>query len=111
MQTLPEVRERLEELAPLMEKLTELTGKPITTSNDLYYLFHTFMAESCSMGLELPEWANEYFTCDPEDLVKSPLFKGILLEYDIESYNEKLQRLNGGDAQSLNPNYLKTRIN
>lgn len=89
MLKLPEVIERIEKFYPLMNKLTNYTGKIINTPRDMVELYHTFMAES-AMGLTLLPWAYEIF---PNGL----LHDGAGLWHKISSYNNKLKRLTGGE--------------
>ncbi|XP_012285660.1 venom acid phosphatase Acph-1 isoform X2 [Orussus abietinus] len=85
---LPEIQAKVARLNGFMANLTQLTGKHMDDTNDLYYLYHSLMAEY-SMGLRLPEWVYSIF---PE----GDLLDGINLEYEITNYNTALKRLNGG---------------
>ncbi|XP_034942518.1 venom acid phosphatase Acph-1-like [Chelonus insularis] len=88
VQKLPEIQQKLKDFGPLLKNLTNLTGKLINTSTDMYDLYNSLSAQK-SMGLELPRWA--------EDMIPDgPLLDGILFNYKIVHYNEKLLRLNGG---------------
>ncbi|EFN60591.1 Lysosomal acid phosphatase [Camponotus floridanus] len=72
---LPEVQAKIYQFNDLMSNLTKLTGKKMQTLFDLYFLYHTFVAES-SLGLPLAEWAYDYFPY-------GPLFDAIVAQYDI----------------------------
>ncbi|XP_011267548.2 venom acid phosphatase Acph-1 [Camponotus floridanus] len=85
---LPEIKKEMSRFKNIMSKLTELTGKKIEKPLDLYYLYHTFVAES-SMNLTLPEWAYDYF---PD----GPLFDTIVLSYNIASYTSLIRKLYAG---------------
>jgi len=85
---LPETRKKLSQFAELMSKLTKLTGKKIEKPLDMYYLYHTFVAES-SMNLTLPEWAYDYFP-------HGSLFDGTIAAYDIANSTPLLKRLYAG---------------
>ena len=71
-----------------MQNLTEETGKNISNSNDMYFLYHALMAEQ-SMNLPLPNWTTSIFPF-------GKLLDGTNLEYEIFSYNTEMKRLNGG---------------
>ncbi|XP_008555403.1 venom acid phosphatase Acph-1 [Microplitis demolitor] len=85
---LPEVKKEVNKMRPFMQKLSLLSGKIINTTTDFYDMYHNLMAEYI-MGLELPKWTQGIF---PRGL----LWDGIILDYKITHYNEKLRRLNGG---------------
>lgn len=83
-----DVQAQLDKFRPLMRNLTHWTGKKIESSRDMYYLYHSLMAEY-SMGLVLDEWTSNIFP-------HGQLHDGIILDYNIASYNTKLRRLFGG---------------
>lgn len=85
---LPKIQEKMSQFTDMMSNLTVLTGKEIQTPWDMFYLYHTFVAES-SMGLHLPSWAQEYFP-------NGQLFDGIVAAYDIASYTPLLKKLYAG---------------
>ncbi|XP_071563080.1 uncharacterized protein [Temnothorax nylanderi] len=85
---LPTTKKRMSQFTGMMNKLTRLTGKKIEKPLDMYYLYHTFVAES-SMNLTLPEWAYDYF---PD----GPLFDGIVASYNIANSTPLLKRLYAG---------------
>lgn len=91
---LPEVKKEVNKMRPFMQKLSLLSGKIINTTTDFYDMYHNLMAEYI-MGLELPKWTQGIF---PRGL----LWDGIILDYKITHYNEKLRRLNGGKIQIQN---------
>lgn len=85
---LPETEKRMYPLKDMMRDLTNLTGKNIEKPIDIFYLYHTFVAES-SMGLPLPKWAHNYFPY-------GELFHGIVTSYNISNSNILLKRLFAG---------------
>ncbi|KYN43496.1 Venom acid phosphatase Acph-1 [Trachymyrmex septentrionalis] len=84
----PEGQAKIDQFKDMMDDLTKLTGKNIQTLEDLYFLYHTFVAES-SLGLPLPEWAYDYFPY-------GPLFDGTVAEYDITNFTPLIRRLYAG---------------
>lgn len=84
----PEGQRELSKFSELMDKLTKWTGKNISTPWDMYYLYHTLMAEY-SYGLTLPDWAYTVFP-------KGELWNGTVLAYDAASATPLLRRLNAG---------------
>lgn len=72
----------------MMAKLTKLTGKKIETPLDIFYLYHTFVAESF-MNLTLPRWAKDYF---PD----GQLIDGIVTAYNIANSTPLLRKLYAG---------------
>ncbi|XP_018403581.1 PREDICTED: uncharacterized protein LOC108780391 [Cyphomyrmex costatus] len=84
----PEGQEKIGQFKDLMGNLTKLTNKKIETVEDLYFLYHTFVAES-SLGLILPEWAYDYFPY-------GPLFDGIVAAYNISNFTPLIRRLFAG---------------
>ncbi|KAK0159310.1 hypothetical protein PV328_010200 [Microctonus aethiopoides] len=88
IQNSDDVQAQLDKFRPLMRNLTHWTGKKIESSRDMYYLYHTLMAEY-SMGLVLDEWTSNIFP-------HGQLHDGIILDYNIANYNTKLRRLFGG---------------
>ncbi|XP_058801327.1 venom acid phosphatase Acph-1-like [Phymastichus coffea] len=87
-ENLPEVIEKVEKFRDFMSNLTILTGKNISGTYDFYLLYHILTAEQ-SMQLRLPNWTEGLFP-------HGKLLDGILLEYEIFSYTQKMRRLNGG---------------
>lgn len=84
---------KLNELSGFMKNLSEWTGKPIKESVDFFNLYHTLMGEYAN-NFTLPDWTQGIF---PYGL----LWDGIILDYEIVSYNTKLKRLNGGIKNEL----------
>ena len=79
----PEFQVKLERFANFLANLTIETGKIISNSNDMYYLYHALMAEK-SMNLPLPSWTKNIFPY-------GRLLDGINLEYEIFSYNTQMR--------------------
>ncbi|KOC59082.1 Venom acid phosphatase Acph-1 [Habropoda laboriosa] len=84
----PQGKHELSKYNELMKQLTEWTGKSISTPWDLYYLYHTLMAEY-SLGLTLPVWANKVFP-------KGELWNATVFSYNIANSTPLLKRLYGG---------------
>lgn len=91
---LPKTLEKMSQFTELMDKLTKLTGKKIEKPSDMYYLYHTFIAQS-SMNLLLPKWAYDYF---PDGL----LFNGTVAAYNIANSTPLLRRLFAGKSYIQN---------
>ncbi|KAL0113399.1 hypothetical protein PUN28_012514 [Cardiocondyla obscurior] len=81
-------KKTLSRFQDMMNNLTQLTGKKIEKPLDIYYLYHTFVAES-SMNFTLPEWAYDYF---PYGL----LFNATVAGYDIANFTPLLRKLYSG---------------
>ncbi|XP_011691573.1 PREDICTED: venom acid phosphatase Acph-1-like [Wasmannia auropunctata] len=84
----PKIQEKMSQFADMMNDLTVLTGKKIQTPWNMFYLYHTFVAESF-LNLHLPRWAYKYF---PD----GQLFDGIVAAYNIASSTPLLKRLYAG---------------
>lgn len=84
----PEGKIGLSKFNNFMRQLTEWTGKNISTPLDMYYLYHTLMAEY-SLGLPLPSWTRQIFP-DGE------LLNGTVFAYDIASSTPTLKKLYAG---------------
>ncbi|CAK9821619.1 Venom acid phosphatase Acph-1 [Anthophora retusa] len=84
----PQGKRQLSKYDELMKQLTEWTGKNISTPLNLYYLYHTLMAEY-SLGLTLPDWAYKVFP-------KGELWNATVFSYDIANSTPLLKRLSGG---------------
>ncbi|XP_076646048.1 venom acid phosphatase isoform X2 [Halictus rubicundus] len=78
----------LSKFSNFMRQLTVWSGKNITTPLDMYYLYHTLMAEY-SLGLPLPPWTREIFP-DGE------LLNGTVFAYNIASATPELKKLYAG---------------
>ncbi|XP_046387684.1 venom acid phosphatase Acph-1-like [Ischnura elegans] len=77
----------MEENADLFKELTEITGMPITTPEDVQSLYNTLLAEEL-FNLTLPEWTKNYY---PERLLPLTTFSFVL-----NVYTKTLQRIKGG---------------
>ncbi|XP_071564813.1 prostatic acid phosphatase isoform X1 [Temnothorax nylanderi] len=84
---LPEVRKVHEDNKQLFAELSNFTGMPITTVDDVSSLYATLSAEE-QMGLALPEWMKDYY---PDKLIPLALF-----ELQLNTYNDEFRRLKGG---------------
>ncbi|KAJ8664792.1 hypothetical protein QAD02_006454 [Eretmocerus hayati] len=84
----PEIEEKIQKFENYMSNLTRITGKEITTPDDLSQLYHILKAESM-MGLALPEWTKSEFPT-------GKLRDGALLYYDLYSFTLPLRKFNGG---------------
>ncbi|KAI4477258.1 hypothetical protein M0804_012848 [Polistes exclamans] len=83
-----EFKQESEQYKDLQIELTKYTGKDISTPWDIYYMYHTLMAEY-SMGLPLPAWTKPLFP-------NGRLYNGTLYAYKIANYNKSLRKLYGG---------------
>lgn len=84
----PEGKFGLSKFNNFMRQLTEWTGKNISTPLDMYYLYHTLMAEY-SLGLPLPSWTRKIFP-------NGELLNGTIFAYDIASSTPTLKKLYAG---------------
>ncbi|XP_076762931.1 venom acid phosphatase [Xylocopa sonorina] len=84
----PEGKQQLSKYNNLMQQLTRWTGKNISTPWDLYYVYHTLMAEQ-SLGLTLPAWAKNIFPY-------GELWNATVFSYNIASSTPLLRKLYGG---------------
>ncbi|XP_077287940.1 venom acid phosphatase Acph-1-like [Arctopsyche grandis] len=71
----------------LMKELTEITGMPINTPDDVQSLYSTLKAEE-EFGLTLPDWTKSYY---PDKMI--PLTE---TSFILNVYNDELKRLKGG---------------
>lgn len=90
----PEGQKALSKYSDLMKNLTVWSGKNISTPWDMYYLYHTLMAEY-SMDLILPDWAYTVFP-------NGDLWNGTVFAYDAASFTPLLRRINGGEINFFN---------
>ncbi|XP_058801268.1 venom acid phosphatase Acph-1-like [Phymastichus coffea] len=88
VETSSEFKVKLRSFESFMRNLSSNTGKNISHSNDMYFLYHTLMAEH-SLDLPLPKWTKNIFPY-------GKLLDGISLEYKISNYNTEMKRMNGG---------------
>ncbi|KAK2588038.1 hypothetical protein KPH14_004108 [Odynerus spinipes] len=100
---LPEVKEELAAFDDMNAKLTELTGKNISTPLDMYYLYHTFVAESF-MNLDLPDWAYSLFPY-------GRLYNGTIFAYKVANYNKLQKRIYGGAVLRKIIDSMKAHVN
>lgn len=84
---LPEVKKVSEENAELFKNLTELTGMPIKSAEDVSSLYSTLRAET-EYGLKLPAWTNKYYPDKLIDLTE--------LSYIYNVYTPELQKFKAG---------------
>ncbi|XP_054016298.1 venom acid phosphatase Acph-1-like [Hylaeus anthracinus] len=96
----PAGRNALAKYSGLMRQLTEWTGKNITTPLNMYYLYHTLMAER-SLGLALPKWTEGIFPY-------GRLWNATVFAYDIANSTPLLRRLYSGPYLRL---VTKTMLN
>ncbi|XP_001606969.1 venom acid phosphatase Acph-1 [Nasonia vitripennis] len=88
VQNSPEFQAKLSKYDGLMKNLSILTGASMKNSLDVYALYIDLGAE-LSSNLQLPAWAKDYW---PE----GPMLEESLLEYELQNYNRKLKKYNGG---------------
>ncbi|EZA54701.1 prostatic acid phosphatase isoform X2 [Ooceraea biroi] len=84
---LPEVQKTQEDYKQLFEELTNYTGMPIRTIDDVSSLYSTLVAED-EMNLTLPEWTKNYY---PDKLIPLTLY-----ELQLNTYDDESRRLKGG---------------
>ncbi|XP_029675361.1 prostatic acid phosphatase-like [Formica exsecta] len=84
---LPEVRKVHEDNKQLFDELSNFTGMPITTIDDVSSLYSTLTAEK-QMNLTLPKWTEDYYL--------NKLMPLTLYELQLNTYNDELRRLKGG---------------
>lgn len=70
-----------------MDELTNLTGMPIRTPDDVQSLYGTLRAES-EFGLELPAWTKDYYPHRLENLTE--------LSYIYNIYTPEVQKIKAG---------------
>lgn len=83
-----EVLAKIENLKPLMNRLTNLTGKEIKSVRDILLVQATLECEN-SMNLKIPEWGKEY-------LKNGELSRVATYQVELRNYNKLLKKLNGG---------------
>ncbi|KAG8235722.1 hypothetical protein J437_LFUL016357 [Ladona fulva] len=81
------VKKVFEENDALFKELTDITGMPITTPEDVQSLYNTLLAEDL-FNLTLPEWTKNYY---PDRLVPLTAFS-----FSLSAYTKILQRIKGG---------------
>ncbi|XP_076687426.1 venom acid phosphatase [Andrena cerasifolii] len=84
----PQGQKELSKYSNFMQQLTEWTGKNISTPWDMFYVYHTLMAEY-SLGLTLPDWAYKVFP-------RGELWNATVFAYDIATSTPLLRRLYAG---------------
>lgn len=81
------VQQALSENEELFSELTNLTGTPIKTPDDVQSLYSTLRAET-EHGLKLPAWTSDYY---PDRLINMTE-----MSYIYNVYTAELQKLKGG---------------
>ncbi|XP_008555397.2 uncharacterized protein LOC103576824 [Microplitis demolitor] len=84
----PELQSEIDRFRPLMQNLTAITGKEISSTKELARLFSGLVALE-AMNRQLPEWCEGIF---PEGL----LTEASNFEYKLIFFNDTLKRLSGG---------------
>jgi len=84
---LPEVKSEIEKNKILFDELTQHTGMPIKTPDDVQSLYSTLRAET-EFGLRLPQWTRKYY---PEKLTNLTD-----LSYVYNIYTPELKQLKAG---------------
>lgn len=82
-----EVKKVIEENKQLFDELTEHTGMPIKTPDDIQSLYSTLRAES-EFGLKLPKWTNKYYPDKLTNLTD--------LSYIYNIYTDEMKALKAG---------------
>lgn len=83
----PEVQALLEQWAPLMEKLSKITGQKIATPDDVQSLYSTLKAEE-GFNLTLPQWTRSFYPDEMEDITA--------MSFVINAMTRDLQKIKGG---------------
>lgn len=83
----PEIKQVTDENAQLFAELTEHSGMPIRTPDDVQSLYGTLRAES-EFGLELPEWTKKYYPHRLQNLTE--------LSYIYNIYTPEVQKIKAG---------------
>ncbi|XP_053957228.1 prostatic acid phosphatase-like [Anastrepha ludens] len=84
---LPEVRADLARYESLFKNLTELTGKPINSAEEVGSLYITLLAEK-EFGYTLPSWTQHYYPEKMQYLAEQC--------YVYNSYTKEMQKIKGG---------------
>ncbi|XP_076618084.1 venom acid phosphatase Acph-1 [Colletes latitarsis] len=77
----------LKKYKPVMNYLTENSGKVINTTSAVTYLYN-LLKEEASQNLVLPKWT--------ESVYPTPMKEILALDFKLRSYTRTLKRLNGG---------------
>ncbi|XP_012243243.1 venom acid phosphatase Acph-1-like [Bombus impatiens] len=80
-------RDLMSKYKPIMNYLTQRTGKAINTTSAVTYLYN-LLKEQASQNLTLPEWTKSVYP--------TPMKEIIALDFRLRSYTRTLKRLNGG---------------
>lgn len=81
------MQEKLQPFREMMHDLSLHMGQKVENSNDMFVLYHNFVAME-TINKTLPEWVLKYYP--------SPLRDGVFLEYEALRYNDWMKKLNGG---------------
>ncbi|XP_066585017.1 venom acid phosphatase Acph-1-like isoform X2 [Prorops nasuta] len=81
------IRDMVDKYKPVMEYLTEHSGKPINNTRGVYYLYN-LLKEEAAQNLTLPEWTRSVYPKPMEEITR--------LDFHLRSFTKTLKRLNGG---------------
>lgn len=84
----PEYLKEQSQFDTLMKELSFFSGKKITDTSQIFYLYHLLTAELATK-LVLPSWTKMYYP-------NGPMRNATLFEYHAMSYNNLLKTFNGG---------------
>ncbi|CRK95747.1 CLUMA_CG009204, isoform A [Clunio marinus] len=82
-----EVRDEIDQITPLMNELSNITGWEIKTPDDVQSLYSTLKAEK-EFGLKLPQWTENFFPQKLQYVTDR--------SYVLNAFNSELKRLKGG---------------
>ncbi|XP_043473952.1 uncharacterized protein LOC122506046 [Leptopilina heterotoma] len=88
IEKLEEVKEMFGEFKSLTRKLTELTGKDITTPTDVFSFYNLLICQK-SMKLPIPNWAEEL-------LANNEFLEAVEVLEKLRNYNDTMKKMNGG---------------
>ncbi|XP_036337097.1 prostatic acid phosphatase-like [Rhagoletis pomonella] len=84
---LPEVKAELARYESLFKNLTEITGMPIRSADDINSLYITLLAEK-EFGYSLPTWTPDYYPEKMQFLAEQ--------SYVYNAYTKEMQKIKGG---------------
>ncbi|XP_015606223.1 venom acid phosphatase Acph-1 [Cephus cinctus] len=82
-----QTREMISKYQDVMKYLSKYTGKDVSTTSAVYYLYNLFK-EQAAQNLTLPKWTEKVYPKTMKDITA--------LDFNLRSYTRDLKRLNGG---------------
>lgn len=102
MESIKEVKERVDSFRDFMAELSELTGINVTATVDIKKIYDTLTSEEF-MNLTLPKWTDGMF---PD----GQLLDGILLDYEINTYDDSITSSLTGKSSNQFYNYKRVNF-